>query len=306
MASSTATQIFTLPDGRNLSYAIYGDHESSRTIFYHHGYPSSHEEAIFCDDLARKHGLRLISVDRPGMASSTHQRNRRLLDWPVDLLALADHLKVDRFAVLGVSGGGPYALACLYQIPKSRCVGLGIMSGLYPTKLGVEGMMLMNRAIFWTAQWSPWLMGQIMDFGIGSTARKPGNEDVLEKKMDETMKSRPETDRDAWENSPPSLRRGMIAGLKGAFENGPAGVGWEGHIYGSAWGFNLEEIEVEPGRAVLWHGKEDVNCPVAMTEKAAKLLRNVELRITEGQAHMLFVTKADEALETLGQIIDTA
>ncbi|KAI1452017.1 alpha/beta-hydrolase [Annulohypoxylon moriforme] len=303
MASSATVEIFALSDDRNISYAIYGDRDSSRTVFYHHGYPSSHEEAIFCDDIARQRGIRLISADRPGMASSTYQPNRRLLDWPVDLLALADHLKADRFAVFGVSGGGPYALACWHQMPRSRCVGLGIMSGLYPTKLGVSKMLVMNRALFWTAQWSPWLVGQLLNFGIGPTARS--SED-LEKRFGDSMKSRPKADRDAWENSPRSFRQGLVSGLRGAFENGSDGVGWEGHIYGSDWGFNLEEVKVEPGRVILWHGDEDVNCPVAMTEKAAELLRNAELRISKGQAHMLFATKADEALEMLGKMIDAA
>ncbi|KAI0882376.1 alpha/beta-hydrolase [Annulohypoxylon maeteangense] len=301
MASSAAVELFTLSDDRNISYAIYGDHDSSRTIFYHHGYPSSHEEAIFCDDLAQQRGIRLISVDRPGMASSTYQPNRRLLDWPVDLLALADHLKVDRFAVFGVSGGGPYAIACWHQIPRSRCVGLGIMSGLYPTNLGASGMLLLSRAIFWTAQWSPWLVGQLLELGIGPTARS--TED-LEKRLGDSMKSRSRADREAWDNSPPSFRQGLVRGLRGAFEQGPDGVGWEGRIYGSDWGFGLDEVKVEPGRVVLWHGDEDVNCPIAMTEKAAKLLHNAELRISMGQAHMMFATKADEALETLGKIID--
>ncbi|KAI1209332.1 alpha/beta-hydrolase [Annulohypoxylon truncatum] len=303
MASSTTAEIFTLSDGRNISYAIYGDQDSSRTIFYQHGYPSSHEEAIFCHEPAQRLGIRLISVDRPGMASSTYQPNRRLLDWPADLLALADHLKVDRFAVFGVSGGGPYALACWHQIPRSRCVGLGIMSGLYPTKLGLSGMLLMNRAIFWAAQWSPWLLGHLLDFGIGPTTRSA---EELEKRLGDGMKSRPKPDRDAWDNSSRSVRQGLARGLKGAFENGPEGAGWEGHIYSSDWGFCLDEVKVEPGRVVLWHGDEDANCPVAMTEKAAKLLGNVELRISRGQAHMLFVSKLDEALETLGKMIDTA
>lgn len=80
---------------------------------------------------------------------------------------------------------------------------------------------------------------------------------------------------------------------------------WEGRIYGSDWGFNLEEVKVEPGRVVLWHGADDVNCPVATTEKAAKLLRNAELRISKDQAHLLFATKVDEVMETLGKMIDT-
>ncbi|OTA68698.1 alpha/beta-hydrolase [Hypoxylon sp. EC38] len=296
---------FTLPDGRDLSYAVYGDRDSSRTIFYHHGYPSSHEEALAYHDAALLHGVRLISADRPGMSSSTYQPNRQLLDWPADLLALADHLKVERFAAIGVSGGGPYALACWHRIPRSRLVGLGIMSGLYPTNLGLSEMLLMNRALFFTAQLSPWLVGQLLDIGIGSTIRSAKTPGELEQKLDKLMNTRPKPDREAWENGSRDLRDALINGIKGAFEKGPEGAAWETRIYASDWGFGLDELVIEPGRVVIWHGEEDVNCPISMTEKAVKLLRNAELRISKGQAHMLIATKADEAIQTLRQMIDT-
>ncbi|KAI5855117.1 alpha/beta-hydrolase [Durotheca rogersii] len=304
---TSPVELFTLPDGRTISYAQYGDHASSRTIFYHHGYPSSHGEALAFHDAALRHGHRIISVDRPGMGSSTYQPQRRLLDWPADLLAIADHLKVDRFAVLGVSGGGPYVLACWHQISRSRCVGAGIMGGLFPTDLGLSGMLVGSRMLFWAARWSPRLAGKILDFGLGSTTRSTENLETLEKTLGETVKSRPKPDVEAWESSSSNFRQALTSGLKGAFQNGPEGSGWEARLYGSDWGFKLEELAIEPGKMVIWHGDEDVNVPVAMAEKAAKLLRNAELRISNGHAHMsIFVSKADEAIEALGQMIDTA
>lgn len=195
MEISTTVRLFTLPDGRTISYAIYGDPNSSRTIFYHHGYPSSHEEALSCHDAAAQHSIRLISADRPGFGSSTFQPARKLLDWPADLLALADHLKVDRFAVLGVSGGAPYVLACWHRMPRSRCVGLGTLCGLFPTNLGLSGMLVMTRVLFWTASWSPWLAGTVLDLAVGSTARSAKKEE-LERKVDGSFGSRPRADRD--------------------------------------------------------------------------------------------------------------
>ncbi|KAI1135925.1 hypothetical protein F5Y05DRAFT_118739 [Hypoxylon sp. FL0543] len=96
------------------------------------------------------------------------------------LLALADHLKVERFAATGVSGGGPYALACWHRIPRSRLAGLGIMSDLYPTTRGLSEMILIHRALFFTAQFSPWLVGQLLDVGVESTARKTKDPGDLE------------------------------------------------------------------------------------------------------------------------------
>ncbi|KAL7620570.1 hypothetical protein AAE478_009565 [Parahypoxylon ruwenzoriense] len=307
MTSSIAADLLTLPDGRVISYAVYGNRDSVRTIFYHHGFPSSHEEGLICHDAAQQHGLRVISVDRPGIAASTYQPQRQLLDWPADLLALADNLKVDRFAVLGVSGGAPYVLACWYRIPRSRCVGLGIICGLFPTNLGLSGMLLSTRALFWTAQWSPWIVGRLMDFGIRSTARSTEKLKTLEQALGELVKFRPKKDVDAWENASHNLREALVGGLRGAFQNGPDGAGWEARVYGSDWGFNLDELTIEPGRMVIWHGGKDVNVPVAMATKAAKLLRNAELRISEDHAHMsIIAAKTDEAIQTLGRMIDTA
>ncbi|KAI1371855.1 alpha/beta-hydrolase [Hypoxylon crocopeplum] len=308
MTYPTVVEVLTLPDGRNLSYAIYGDPASPRTVFYHHGFPSSHEDALCCHDAAKQHGLRLIGVDRPGMALSTYQSNRRLVDWPADLLALADYLKVDRFALIGISGGAPYALACWHLIPRSRCVGVGIICGLFPTNLGTSGMLFITRMLFWTAQWSPWLSGQLLDFGIGSTSRKTAKDpDTLEKTLGEMMKSRPQLDVDAWDHASPNHRQAMVGGVIGAFENGPDGAGWEARVYATDWGFNLDELVIEPGKLVMWHGDQDVNVPIAMAEKAAKLLRNSELRVIKGEAHLsLIAAKADEAMQTLAHMFDAA
>lgn len=91
------------------------------------------------DEAARRRQIRVIGVDRPGMGHSTFQHHYRLLDWPATLLALAEHLNVGRFAVLGASAGGPYVLACLHQLPQARCVGGGIIAGVYlPHSDGME------------------------------------------------------------------------------------------------------------------------------------------------------------------------
>ena len=58
---------------------------------------------------------------------------------------------------------------------------------------------------------------------------------------------------------------------------------------------------------VFWHGDQDVNVPVAMAEKAAKLIPNAELRVAKGEAHLSLVSaKVDEAIRTVGQMIDAA
>src|SRR5690348_15789794 len=76
-------------------------------------------------------GARVITIDRPGIGGSTAWPGRTLLDWPADVAAVADHLGLDRFAVLGHSGGGPYAAACAARL-GDRVSALGIACGFAP------------------------------------------------------------------------------------------------------------------------------------------------------------------------------
>ncbi len=99
-----------LRDGRTLAYAEYSK-SRGKVLFYFHGGADSRLEARFLAEQAKQAGVRLIGIDRPGMGRSHFKAGRRLLDWPDDVIELADHLHIDHFAVVGVSGGGPYALA---------------------------------------------------------------------------------------------------------------------------------------------------------------------------------------------------
>ncbi|MCG8093020.1 MAG: alpha/beta hydrolase, partial [Candidatus Thiodiazotropha endolucinida] len=104
------TKLVKLPDSRHLAYAEYGDPEGVPAI-YLHGFPGSRLEARLFDLPARQHGLRVIAPDRNGLGLSDPKPGRRLIEWAVDVEALADNLKLERFFLIGISGGGPYALA---------------------------------------------------------------------------------------------------------------------------------------------------------------------------------------------------
>lgn len=116
--------------GRSLSYAEYGDPDG-RPMLYFHGVPSDHREGRLFADAARRHGVRLLAFDRPGVGGSDPRPNRQLLDWPDDVRRAADALDLDEFGVLGYSGGGPYVAACAHELPE-RLAGAGIVSGVAP------------------------------------------------------------------------------------------------------------------------------------------------------------------------------
>ena len=114
----TDFQFLILPDGRQLSYVEFGN-KDGYPVLYFHGTPSSClEPSTIGDDVFIKHHLRVISPSRPGMGQSDEHKNRTFIDWTADTIALADHLGIEQFAILGYSGGAPYTLACTLKIPK--------------------------------------------------------------------------------------------------------------------------------------------------------------------------------------------
>ena len=98
---SQSNQLFQLPDGRRLGYAEHGA-SNGKPLFYFHGSPSSRLESnlYLSDEMLQSLNVRLITIDRPGMGLSDFQPNRRLIDWPKDVIALADHLNIERVPVL--------------------------------------------------------------------------------------------------------------------------------------------------------------------------------------------------------------
>ncbi len=119
MATDRTDRKLVLQDGHSLAYCEYGA-PGGRPVFYFHGHPGSRRDFPAFDpgDIARELGVRIIATDRPGHGLSDFQPGRRMLDWPDDVCELADALQLDTFAVLGISGGGPYAAACAYKIPQ--------------------------------------------------------------------------------------------------------------------------------------------------------------------------------------------
>ena len=149
--SNNFDRTIKLKDGRTLGYIDIGNKEAT-PIFHFHGYPGSRLEALLLADRDIINSIRIISVERPGMGLSDFKKGRTLLDWPDDVVELADALKIDKFAVEGISGGGPYAAACAYKIPE-RLISCGIISGLGSKDLDIEDKV----SLFSLIRFFPWI-----------------------------------------------------------------------------------------------------------------------------------------------------
>src|SRR5215472_11940807 len=105
-----------LKDGRTLGYAEYGEQEGTPILLFH-GTPGSRLEGVLFEHAAQAYHVRIIVADRPGYATSSPVRHGSLLGYVEDMVALMDALQIGTFAVLGASGGGPFALACAAKLP---------------------------------------------------------------------------------------------------------------------------------------------------------------------------------------------
>jgi len=162
-----------LGDARTLAYAEYGS-SSGQAIIYCHGVPSSRVEADLIVDSAKAAALnlRIIVPDRPGMGHSDYQVGRRIVDWPDDVLALADALGVDTFAVLGSSGGAPYAAACGARV-RNRVRVVGLLGAVAPpdTSGGLRAMSRPMRMTFLLARWTPALLRALFRLNLRAMRR---------------------------------------------------------------------------------------------------------------------------------------
>jgi pimeloyl-ACP methyl ester carboxylesterase len=80
---------------------------------------------------AKRLGIRLVCVERPGVGDSTNHRYQAFREWARDIAVVADELGHEKFAVVGLSGGGPYALACAHEL-KDRVTVVGLLGSVCP------------------------------------------------------------------------------------------------------------------------------------------------------------------------------
>jgi len=285
---SKLSQQIQLPDGRRLGYDEYGPAEG-KPVFYFHGSPSSRVEwRIFGSDaLAQELGLRVIVPDRPGMGLSDFQPGRRLSDWPSDVVALAGHLALDRFAVLGYSLGGPYAAVCARRIPD-RLTRAALVSSTSPYNIpGVTEDINPGTLQFLNLARDNPRLNQLFMRMLGFSAR------YLPKRMiANAMANLPPSDREVVAD--PEVQRTFLEMVKEALRQGPRGVQADAALLVSPWDFELEDIKMS---IHLWHGEEDRNAPPAMGRYLADAIPNSQARFLPGEGHLsLFVHHIEEIL----------
>jgi pimeloyl-ACP methyl ester carboxylesterase len=290
------SQIFTLKDGRKLGYAEFGKSEGM-PVFYFHGHGSSRLEPIMYGFNDKQFNVRLISIDRPGRGLSDFKENRTILEWPEDVIELANNLNIQNFAVLGGSGGCPYALVCALKIPE-RLTYCGIVSGLGPINLGLEGMDKGKQKELKLARNKPGLLTKFYKIIYKKIIKmKEQTTEELEKTFQKRSKNLPEPDKKIMVD--PKKLALYVELMAEPFRQGVDGVVHDIKLLSSDWGFKLEEIPSSI-KIFLWHGELDTSVPVRMGRLVCEAIPNCTGKFYPSEAHIsTAINHIEEILETL-------
>ena len=289
---ATAPNLWEQAPGKFLAWNEYGDPDGA-PVFYYHGWPSSRLQARIAHHLARERNLRLIAMDRPGIGKSTLIPGRELSDWPPLMTGFADHLGIEKFGQVGVSGGGPYVLACAATIPErlTRSVVLAGMVPLPLTKAGTSGLHPLYRTLIPFRKSPPTLFTGLFRIAARVSAGQPGKFPLsalvgsLAVEDRALLLSSP----DVWEVATTSFSESV------ATKDCGRGVMIDSEIYFKHPGFDPAAI-THPIN--YWHGGDDKNIPSALVEDLANAMPNATLILEPELGHFsLAVLRAPAALD---------
>jgi len=254
-----------LGDGRTLhAYDTGADDAPSRlSVFWHHGPPNIRSPPVPLSSVADRLGIRWISYDRPGYGGSTPRPERNVASAADDTSAVADALGIDRFAVIGHSGGGSHVLACAALLP-GRVLGMVVVAGMAP--FGAKGL--------------DWFEG-FGAAGVAELRTATAGRAVLEEHLaesDDELEFTPEDEAalaGEWAWFIDVVRPALAGGMAGFVDDDLAGVG--------AWGFDPAEVAAP---ALFLHGGRDRVVPASHGERLARRCPSAELRLYPEDGHI--------------------
>jgi pimeloyl-ACP methyl ester carboxylesterase len=268
-------EVLALSDGRQLAWAESGA-KDGWPIVYLHGAPGSIVEgarSLYQPQLADA-GVRLVSMERAGYGISTALPGRRIADIVPDVQALADHLGLESFAVVGWSSGGPHALAAAAAL-ADRITAVGAVASVAPLdKVGLDG--LGERALIEAANNDPPAFRQVMSQLAASMRADP--EGTATALLADLM-----SERDLAYFATPANHDLVIADLVES-----ARGDWEGYAddcvaLAADWGFHVGDVKA---RVLLLHGTADRIVPIEHSRFLAAALANASLRQADGEGHI--------------------
>lgn len=273
-----------LADGRRLAYTEWGD-PNGYPLLYFHGTPGSR---LWCPDeeATRSAHVRLVMPDRPGFGGSDDQYGRTLADWPSDVVGLADALEIERFAVVGVSGGGAYAAACGALIP-SRLTAVGIVScralaqyNVAERPGSVEEWSPEERAQYELAKKDP---SAAADLAVAEMANWTAAVLDRPESLHEGLST---AEGDRWFFADADRAATFDTHIRETWRQGPAAIRWELIDVFQPWGFRLADISV---LTHVFHGTQDARVKQEFIDFTARRIPNCRVVVWPDGGHLAFV-----------------
>lgn len=277
-------------DGRRLSFAEYGAHRGP-AIIWMHGTPGARrqipvEARLYAEEL----GIRLIGIDRPGIGSSTPYLYPNLLDWTEDLKLLLDGLAIDKLRVIGLSGGGPYALAAGAALPE-RVHGVGVLGGVAPTR-GPEAAE--GGIIQLAVHAAPVLAATRIPLGVALTGLIRGIRPVAGPALELYRAVQPPGDKNLLAR--PEFKAMFLDDLLHGARFQTSAPLSDLVLFTREWGFDLADVQV-PVR--WWHGDADHIVPFRHGQHCVDRLPDATMTTIDGESHLGGLGIAKKVLDEL-------
>lgn len=283
-------EILQLPDGRSIGLATFGD-PAGYPVLAFHGTPASRLMYRKGDAAARRYGLKLIAPDRPGFGLSSLDENPTLASRTEMHVGLADALGLDRFAVLGVSGGAPYATALASRL-GDRVAALALVSPMGPVAdyvaAGEPRLPMLQRRFFLKLSQRAWLVRPGAALGVAGFRAAP-------RLFSKVFKTGLGGD-DSRILSDPGVLDGLIEMTQEAVRSGGGGAVADFAIFGQPWPVDYAAITAP---ATLWAGTADRVVPLPVCRYLAARIPHCRLIVLPGAAHFWIL---EHAADVLGQV----
>ena len=283
-------------DDRQLGFAEFGDPQG-RAFFWLHGTPGARRQIpTEARVYAEEHHIRLIGIDRPGIGASTPYQYDTVVAFADDLRTVADTLGIDKMAVIGLSGGGPYTLGCAAAMPD-RVVAAAVLGGVAPT-VGADaiggGVMAFGSMVApllsvagFPIRWAAvGLIRLIRPFGVPALHAYAR----ISPEADRRLLVRPEFQAMFLDDLLNGSRKQLAAPFADVI------------VFARDWGFRLEQVKI-PVR--WWHGDADHIVPFAHGQHVVARLPDAELYTLHGESHLAGLGAAEEILHNMSELWDS-
>ncbi|MBO0881214.1 MAG: alpha/beta hydrolase [Mycobacterium sp.] len=279
-----------LRDRRGLGYAEFGDPDGAVVLWFHGTLGARRQFPVVGRRAAERLGLRVVLVERPGSGLSDCHRYAAVVDWAADMAELADALGAERLGIVGLSGGGPFALSCGAVPPLvARVAAVAVLDGTVPS-VGPEAAP--GGIVDLARRCAPMLLRLRRPLALLSTGLVAPLIPFAHYAYQAYRRAWPEDDQRVLAD--PEIEAIFVDDIINVVKGHCQAVVDDARLLGRDWGFRLADVKV-PVR--WWHGDADPLVPVAGVEASVSRLQDAELTLRSGESHLGGFAKIDEVLE---------